>query len=166
MRSDTGAPYTVVVEEVSSDRGRAAGSFIDFPHQLYRDCVNWVPRFRRDVRAMLARRHPFFERGHACFFVATRNGRAVGTIAAIDNAAFNLSHRSRIGHFHFFDCIDDRSVSTALFGAAFDWLRARGMESVAGPFGFGFLGAGALVEGFEHRSAMTMMAYNSPTTRA
>lgn len=152
----------VVVEEVASDHGRAAGQFIDFPHQLYRGCDNWVPRFRRDVRAMLARRHPFFKRGHACFFVASRNGRALGTIAAIENASFNLAHRSRIGHFHFFDCVDDGNVSRALFAAAFDWLRSRGMQSVAGPFGFGFMGAGALVDGFEHRAAMTMMAYNYP----
>ena len=39
---------------------------------------------------------------------------------------------------------------------------ARGMEKVVGPFGFGFMGMGALVEGFEHRAVMTMMAYNGP----
>jgi hypothetical protein len=36
------------------------------------------------------------------------------------------------------------------------------MEKVIGPYGFGFMGMGALVEGFERRAVMTMMAYNGP----
>src|SRR5208282_5261441 len=64
--------------------------------------------------------------------------------------------------FHFFDCIDDREVSHALFANVFEWLRGKGMEKVIGPYGFGFMGMGALVEGFEHRAVMTMMAYNGP----
>ena len=119
------AANNVAVEVVDGGRGRTARQFVDFPHQLFHGCDKWVPQFRRDVRAVLGRRNPFFERGHAAFFVAFRHGRPVGTIAAIDNAPFNLAHHSRIGHFHFFDSIDDREVSHALFGAACDWLRGR-----------------------------------------
>ena len=36
------------------------------------------------------------------------------------------------------------------------------MEEVVGPYGFGFMGMGALVDGFEHRAVMTMMGYNGP----
>ena len=112
------------------------------------------------MRAIINRRHPFFERGQARFFLARKNGRPAGTIAAINNAAYNTFHGSRVGHFHFLDFIDDRDVSHALFQAAFDWLRSRGLEEVVGPFGFGFMGMGALVDGFEHRAVMTMMGYN------
>jgi len=153
---------TVQIEVVESARGRAGRLFVDFPHRLYRGCAQWVPQFRHDMRVILDRRHPFFERGTARFFLALRGGEPVGTIGAIDNAAYNAYHGSRIGHFHFFDCIDDRAVSHALCDAAFAWLRGRGMETVVGPYGFGFMGMGALVDGFAHRAVMTMMAYNHP----
>ncbi len=155
-------PHTVQVEIVESSRSRAGRMFVDFPHRLYKGCAQWVPQFRHDMRVILDRRHPFFERGQARFLVAMRGGQPVGTIGAIDNAAYNEYHKSRTGHFHFFDCIDDRAVSHALCEAAFEWLRGRGMRQVIGPFGFGFMGMGALVEGFDHRAVMTMMAYNHP----
>jgi hypothetical protein len=155
-------PESVQIEVVQSARSRAGRMFVDFPHRLYKGCAQWVPQFRRDIRVILDRRHPFFERGQACFFVATRGGRPVGTVGAIDNAAYNAFHGSRIGHFHFFDCVDDRAVSHALLSAAFEWLHGRGMQRVVGPYGFGFMGMGALVEGFSHRAVMTMMGYNHP----
>jgi hypothetical protein len=155
-------PDQVTIEVVESSRSRAGRAFVEFPHILYRGCAQWVPQFRRDIRAMLDRRNPFFEQGHARFLVAWRGGVPVGTICAIDNPAYNAYHRSRVGHFHFFDCVDDRAVSHALVEAALQWLRERGMQRVIGPYGFGFMGMGALVDGFEHRAVMTMMGYNRP----
>lgn len=157
-----GMQENVTIEVVESARGPAAREFVGFPHRLYRGSSQWVPQFRRDIRAVLDRRHPYFERGQARFFVALQRGRAVGTLAAIHNVAYNEFHKSKRGHFHFFDCVDDREVSHALFQAAFTWMRGKGMEEVVGPFGFGFMGMGALVDGFEHRAVMTMMAYNHP----
>jgi hypothetical protein len=152
----------VTVDVVESSRGRAGREFVDFPHRLYKGSKQWVPQFRRDIRAILDRKHPSFERCEAKFFVARRGGQPVGTIGAIVNAAYNEYQHARTGHFYFFDCVDDREVSHALFERAFEWLRSKGMEKVVGPFGFGFMGMGALVEGFEHRAVMTMMAYNGP----
>lgn len=153
---------TVTVEVVESSRRRAGREFVDFPHRLYRGSRQWVPQFRRDIRAILDRKHPSFERSEARFFLARRGGAPAGTVGAIVNSAYNEYHRSRTGHFHFFDCVDDRSVSHALFERAFEWLGSKGMEKVIGPFGFGFMGMGVLVVGFEHRAVMTMMAYNGP----
>jgi hypothetical protein len=152
----------VRIEVVESARGRAGRLFVDFPHRLYKGCPQWVPQFRHDIRVILDRKHPFFERGHARFFLALRDGRPVGTIGAIDNVAYNEYHGFHTGHFHFFDCIDDHAVSHSLCEAAFEWLRGRGMRKVVGPYGFGFMGMGVLVEGFDHRAVMTMMAYNHP----
>jgi len=152
----------VTVEVVESSRGRAGREFVDFPHRLYKGSRQWVPQFRRDIRIILDRKHPSFERCEARFFLARRGDAPVGTIGAIVNTAYNEYQHSRTGHFYFFDCVDDREVSHALFERAFDWLSSKGMEKVVGPFGFGFMGMGALVEGFEHRAVMTMMAYNGP----
>ena len=153
---------SITVEVVPSARSAAGRAFVAFPHGLHRGCPQWVPQFRRDVRAVLDRRHPFFERGEACFLLARKDGAPAGTIAAIDNRAYNEFHHSSVGHFHYFDVVDDRDVSHELLRAAFDWMRSRGLRRVIGPFGFGFMGMGALVEGFEHRAVMTMMAWNHP----
>jgi len=152
----------VTVEVVGSSRGQAGRQFVQFPHRLYRGSPQWVPQFRTDIRKILDRRHPSFERCEARFFLARRGGEPAGTIGAIVNAAYNDYHHTKIGHFHFFDCVDDRQVSHALVTAALDWLRSRGMEQVVGPYGFGFMGMGVLVDGFEHRAVMTMMGYNGP----
>jgi hypothetical protein len=153
---------TVKVEIVASSNSRAGREFLAFPHCLYRGCDRWVPQFRRDIRAILDRRNPFFEEGRAEFFLARRGDAPVGTIAAIDNVPYNRHHGSRVGHFYFFDCVDDPEASHALFEEAFAWLRGRELTSVWGPFGFGFMGMGILVDGFPHRAAMTMMNYNFP----
>jgi len=152
----------VTIKVVERSRGPAGKQFIDFPHRLYRGSGQWVPQFRTDVRRILDRRHPSFERVEAQFLLARRGREPVGTIGAIVNSAYNDYHGTKIGHFHFFDCVDDRAVSRALVGAALDWLRAKGMRQVVGPYGFGFMGMGVLVDGFEHRAPMTMMGYNGP----
>jgi hypothetical protein len=143
-----------------------AGEFVAFPHRLYRGCAQWVPQFRRDVRAALGRRNPFFEAAAAAFFVVRRGDETAGTIAAFDNRRFNEYHHARLGAFHFFDCRDDAEAAAALFEAAFAWMRARGLTRARGPVGFGMMGTGILVDGFEHRAAMTMMGYNHPYYRA
>lgn len=155
----------VRVLEVTDGRDRLAREFVGFPHRLYRGCPQWVPPLRRDVRAMLDRRDPFFETAAAAFFVARRGTETVGTIAAFDNDRYNEHHRARLGHFHCFECRDDAEAAAALFASAFSWTRRRGLAAIRGPVGFGMMGTGILVEGFEHRAAMTMMPYNHPYYR-
>jgi len=148
-----------VVKSASSAEGR---QFIRLPHRLYAGCRQWVPQFRLDMRAILDRRNPFFDRSEAEFFVCQRGSRTVGTIGAIHNVPYNEHHGSQMGHFHFFDCEEDPTASHALFEAAFAWMRTRGLREVMGPLGFGVMGMGILVDGFQHRAAMTMMGYNHP----
>lgn len=60
-----------------------------------------------------------------------------------------------------FDGADDPIVAEALFDAAMQWARDRGLTTMVGPMLFGGAsGSGLLVDGFEHRTAMTMMPYN------
>ena len=68
----------VTVEVVESSRGRAGREFVDFPHRLYKGSKQWVPQFRRDIRAILDRKHPSFERCQAQFFLARRGGDQIG----------------------------------------------------------------------------------------
>jgi hypothetical protein len=152
----------ITIERADSARSAQGKKFVDFPHRLYAGCQQWVPQFRLDMRAILDRRHPFFERSEAAFFLCRRGARTVGTIGAIHNVPYNEYHKTQTGHFHFFDCEEDAEASHALFEAAFTWMKQKGLRSVMGPLGFGVMGMGILVDGFEHRAAMTMMGYNYP----
>ena len=74
----------------------------------------------------------------------------------------NEKSHSRTARFGFVDFIDDHEVSTALFKAAEDWARSKGMEKIIGPLGFTDLDhEGMLVEGFEELSTMATI-YNYP----
>jgi len=152
----------VTIEVVERSRSRAGRGFIELPHRLYAGCAQWVPQFRRDIAAMIDHRHPFFQRGRMRFLLAVRDGQPVGTIGAIHNVTYNAWHKVRVGHFHFYDCAEDAEASHALFQAAFQWFGEEGLTRVIGPIGVGVMGMGILVEGFEHRAAMTMMGYNRP----
>ena len=136
--------------------------FLRFPFTLYRNHPLWVPPIRPDAELQLNRdKHPFYEHSDAGFFVAERDGKVVGRIAALENRPYNAYHQACTARFYLFECTDDREVASALFERVFEWARARGLNKVIGPKGFGPLdGYGILVEGFEHRPAMTMMNYN------
>jgi len=109
------------------------------------------------------RKHPFYEHSQADFFVARRNGRDVGRIAALENRRYNAYHHTQQAQFYLFDGEDDAETAGALFETVFEWARSRGLNRVVGPKGFGALdGYGLLVDGFEHRQTMTMMNYNYP----
>lgn len=154
----------ISIEKLDTADRRQVRRFVDLPYHLYRDCPQWVPPLRGDVALALNRtKHPFYEHSTGDFFVATRDGRLVGRIAALENARYNAAHGARIGQFYFFDCEDDDEAAGALFGAAFDWARARGLDTVIGPKGLApFDGYGLLERGYKHRQMMTMMNYNYP----
>ncbi len=145
-----------------SDR-RAVRRFIEFPFLLYRRSPLWVPPFVSDVRVQLdPRRHPFYEHSEAAFFLALEGKEVVGRVAVLDNARYNAYHGRRTAFFYHFDAVNDRAVSRALFDAAFDWARGRGLDLMWGPKGFIHVdGQGVLVEGFEHRPALGV-PYNYP----
>ena len=130
--------------------------YIDFPFRLYRDSALWVPPFVNEVRAQLdPNKHPFYQHSQAAFFLALEEGEVVGRVAVLDNARYNRYRDEHTAFFYHFDAVDDRQVSRALFDAAFDWARGRGLDLLWGPKGFMAAdGQGLLIEGFEHRPAL------------
>lgn len=135
--------------------------FIDLPYRLHARDPLWVPPLRRDVAMLLSRtKNPFFEHAEAEYFLAERNGAVVGRIAAIHNWLHNQTHEDRVGFFGFFECVDDQAVADALFTAAADWLRPRGLDTMRGPASFSVNDeCGLLVEGFDTPPTL-MMPHN------
>jgi GNAT superfamily N-acetyltransferase len=152
------------VEKIDTRSKRDSRDFLTLPFELYRGHPLWVPPIRIDVATMLNRdKHPFYGHSDADFFVARKDGKPVGRITAMENKPYNAYHGTREAQFYHFECIEDFEVAQALFEAAFDWARSRGLTDIVGPKGFGALdGYGMLIEGFEFRPAMTMMNYNPP----
>jgi GNAT superfamily N-acetyltransferase len=122
-----------------------------------------VPPLRAEVRKLLDRTaNPFFEHAEADWFIAERDGEVVGRIAAIHNRLHNEVHEDRVGFFGFFECINDFPVARALFRAASDWVRARGLEVLRGPASFSSNDEfGLLTEGFDTPNTL-MMPHNPP----
>jgi hypothetical protein len=150
------------IEKVDTSNKSQVKRFVQFYYDLYKDCPEWVPPLFVDAYLPLNRKkHPFFEHSDADFFLAVDDGRVVGRICAAENKPFNQYHHTRKAQFFAFDSINDQQVANALFEAAFDWSRARGLDTVIGPKGLSpFDGYGIQIEGFEFRQMMTMMNYN------
>ena len=135
--------------------------FIRLPWSIYRDDPNWVPPLIIDQKEMFdKRRFPFFGHSEADFFLAWRDGRPVGRIAAIRNNNHLKIYRDDVGFFGFFECINDPDVANALFNAAANWLHERGLKWMRGPESYSQNEeAGLLVDGFGSPPVL-MMTYN------
>ena len=102
----------VRVAPVSSRRD--LGDFVELPFRLYRDDPNWAPPLRSDVRWMLDEaKNPFWKHARRRLFLARRDGRVVGRIAAIADDEHNRVHADRTAFFGFFECENDRGGGAA-----------------------------------------------------
>jgi hypothetical protein len=137
--------------------------FLDVPYLVYRSDPAWVPPLRQEVRKLLDRKkNPFFDHGEACFWIAVRDGVAVGRISAQINRLHLARYRDATGHFGFLEAIDDPEVFRALLGTAEAWLRARGMVRVLGPYSLSINDeVGVLISGFD-TPPMVAMAHSPP----
>jgi len=154
----------LTVESVDPLDRAAVHRFLSLPFRLYAGHPLWVPPLWIDAAAQLdARRHPFYEHSTASFFLAVRDGRDVGRVAALENRPYNQYHGTRQAQFYLFECVEDEEVAAALMERLGAWAREHRLDRLVGPKGFGAVdGYGMLVEGFEFRPAMTMMNYNPP----
>ncbi len=138
-------------------------TFVQFYYDLYRDCPHAVPFLFTDEIATLRKdKNPAFEFCEADFFLAYKEGKVVGRVAAILNKKANQRWNVKQVRFGYFDFIDDLEVSKALMDTVEQWGRERGMTQIAGPLGFTDMDReGMMVEGFNRLSTM-YVNYNYP----
>ncbi len=137
--------------------------FVEFPNVLYKDSPYYVPELFDDALNTLRKdRNAAFEFCDADYFLAYRDGKAVGRIAVIVNNVSNEKWGQQAARFGWVDFVDDAEVVDALFGAAEEWARKRGLNELQGPLGFtDFDREGMLVEGYDRMGTMATM-YNYP----
>lgn len=150
------------VKKISTDRS-SLKKFVKFGIDLYKGNEYFVPPLIIDEVATLdPDRNPAFEFCDADYFMAYRDGKPVGRVAAIINRQVNESSNMKAARFGFIDFIDDEEVSEALLSAVEKWARDKGMEKVIGPLSFTDLDKeGCLIEGFDQLATMATI-YNYP----
>lgn len=138
-------------------------TFIRFNYELYKGNEYFVPDLYEDTLNTLRKdRNAAFEFCEADYFLAYRDGKVVGRIAAIINKRANEKWGQKCGRFGWVDFIDDEEVVDALFTTAENWARERGMTEMEGPLGFTDMDPeGMLVEGFDRLGTMATI-YNHP----
>jgi GNAT superfamily N-acetyltransferase len=131
---------------------RALDTFIKLPWRLYRNEPNWVAPLLMDQRKRLdPRKNPFFDHARVQYFLAYRDGRAVGRLSAHIDDNLNAFQGNAWGLFGWFECEEDPVAARELVDAAERWLRQRGRDRMVGPMDFTTNDqCGVLVQGYEH----------------
>jgi len=125
-------------------------TFIRVPWSIYRDDPAWVPPLLMERREAFSSKNPFFQHAEWQAWVAYRDGQPVGRISAQIDHLYLESHDREGGFFGLIEAPDDQAVFAALFGAAENWLRIKGMKRALGPFNLGInQEMGLLIEGFD-----------------
>ena len=137
--------------------------FIRFNYEFYKNNPYSVPDLYDDMlNTFSPQKNAAFEFCEADYFLAYREGRIVGRVAAIINRRANETWKKQSVRFGWIDFIDDIEVSTALIDTVKQWGKERGMTQIEGPLGFTDMDAeGMLVEGFDQLSTMATI-YNYP----
>ena len=137
--------------------------FIRFNYEFYKNNPYSVPDLYDDMlNTFSPQKNAAFEFCEADYFMAFRDGKMVGRVAAIINRRANETWKKKTVRFGWIDFIDDIEVSTALIDTVKRWGKERGMTEMEGPLGFTDMDAeGMLVEGFDQLSTMATI-YNYP----
>ncbi|PIP55233.1 MAG: hypothetical protein COX07_01020 [Bacteroidetes bacterium CG23_combo_of_CG06-09_8_20_14_all_32_9] len=140
--------------------------FVKFPFSLYKGSKFWVPPIINDeVKMLLPKYNPAFSHCKAKFWLAYKDGKIAGRIAAIINEAFNEKSGEKNGRYSRLEFINDYEVVESLTKTAENWLREQGMTTIMGPLGFNNLDhQGMLIEGFDHLPSIAS-EYHKPYYR-
>lgn len=138
-------------------------TFIDFHYDLYKGNKYDVPNlFSDDMNTLSKDRNAAFEFCEAEYYLAYKEGKLVGRVAAIINHKANKKWNRKSVRFGWIDFIDDREVSKALLKAVEDYGKSKGMEDMVGPLGFTDMDPeGMLTWGFDQLGTMPTI-YNYP----
>ncbi|WP_300727133.1 N-acetyltransferase [uncultured Bacteroides sp.] len=151
----------ITIKKVSSSK--ELKTFIRFNYELYKNNPYSVPDLYDDMLGTFCpEKNAAFEFCEAEYFLAYKEDKVVGRVAAIINKRANETWNKKEVRFGWIDFIDDLEVSKALLQTVEQWGKDRGMNSIVGPLGFTDMDAeGMLVEGFDQLGTMATI-YNYP----
>lgn len=135
--------------------------FIEFHYDLYKGNPYDVPNLYSDeVNTLSKNKNAAFDFCEAEYYLALKEGKIVGRVAAIINHKANEKWKKKDVRFGWIDFIDDIEVSRALFEAVEEYGRKKGMNDIVGPLGFADMDPeGMLTWGFDKLGTMATI-YN------
>jgi len=142
-------------------------AFIQLPVRLYAGHKGYTPHLNVERQeAYSPQKNPLFQHVEVQLFLARRAGRVVGRISAQVDRAYLERYADDTGHFGSLVSEDDPAIFSALFAAAENWLRQKGMKRSTGPFSLSVNEeVGLLVSGFDS-TPMLMVPYDPPYSGA
>ena len=145
-----------MIEVVKVESKKNVKDFVMFPFELYKDCEYWVPPIiNEEIDAMDMNKNPVFKNAEAEFYLAYKENKIVGRIAAIVNWVEIEEQKKNKLRFGWYDTIDDINVSKALMDKVLEFGKSRKLEFVDGPVGFSNMDkAGLLIEGYDELNTM------------
>ena len=145
-----------MIEVIKVESKKNEKDFVMFPFELYRDCEYWVPPIiNEEIDAMDTNKNPVFKNAEAEFYLAYKDNKIVGRIAAIVNWVEIEEQKKNKLRFGWYDTIDDINVSKALMDKVLEFGKSRKLEFVDGPVGFSNMDkAGLLIEGYNELNTM------------
>ncbi len=145
-----------MIEVVKVESKKNVKDFVMFPFELYKDCEYWVPPIiNEEIDAMDMNKNPVFKNAEAEFYLAYKDNKIVGRIAAIVNWVEIEEQKKNKLRFGWYDTIDDINVSKALMDKVLEFGKSRKLEFVDGPVGFSNMDkAGLLIEGYDELNTM------------
>ena len=131
-------------------------TFIDFHYDLYEGNEYDVPNLFSDEMNTLSKdKNAAFDFCEAEYYLAYKDGKLAGRVAAIINHKANNKWGKKSVRFGWIDFIDDREVSKALLDAVEKYGKEKGMEDMVGPLGFTDMDPeGMLTWGFDQLGTM------------
>ena len=145
-----------MIEVVKVESKKNIKDFVMFPFELYKDCEYWVPPIiNEEIDAMDTNKNPVFKNAEAEFYLAYKDNKIVGRVAAIVNWVEIEEQKKNKLRFGWYDTIDDVNVSKALMDKVLEFGKNRKLEFVDGPVGFSNMDkAGLLIEGYNELNTM------------
>lgn len=150
---------SIEIKRVTDKRG--LDTFIQLHYDLYRGNKFDAPNLYRDEVNTLSRdKNSAFDFCEAEYFLAYRDGKVVGRVAAIINHRYNEQWQRPCVRFGWLDLIDDAEVMRALLNAVEEYGKQKGMKEIIGPLGFTDMDPeGMLTHGFDQLGTMATL-YN------
>ena len=137
--------------------------FIEFHYDLYEGNKYDVPNlYGDDLNTLSPDKNAAFDFCEAELYLAIKDGKVAGRVAAIINNKANKKWNHKTVRFGWLDFIDDKEVSRALFDAVEKFGKSKGMNRMVGPLGFTDMDPeGMLTWGFDQLGTMPTI-YNYP----
>ena len=145
-----------MIEILTVENKKQEKDFVMFPFKLYKGCDYWVPPIiKEELESMDKTKNPVFKNAEAEFYLAYKDGKIAGRIAAIVNWVEIEEQKKNKLRFGWYDTIDDVQVSKMLIEKVIDFGKKRKLDFIDGPVGFSNMDkAGLLIDGYEELNTM------------